>query len=181
VNTALEAGNYFFKDIKKDGIMLFYTSRYQLAVEREHSPTEIKARAEKDFKNWMESADDFLRIAQSEMAIDKTKTAAFNLHQATERYYNAIELVFTGYKPKTHDILILGKTAQSFDLRFSKVFPQSTPDETTCFDLLRKSYVDARYDMDYTISPEQLHYLASRVQLLRELAVEICTAWILSF
>jgi HEPN domain-containing protein len=34
--------------------------------------------------------------------------AAFLWHQATERYFHAVLLVFTGYKPKTHDIKTLG-------------------------------------------------------------------------
>ena len=37
--------------------------------------------------------------------------AAFLLHQATERYYHAAILVFTGYKQRTHDIELLGVQA----------------------------------------------------------------------
>jgi uncharacterized protein len=39
------------------------------------------------------------------------KHAACLLHQATERYYHAALLVFTGYKQRTHDIEALGKLA----------------------------------------------------------------------
>ena len=32
------------------------------------------------------------------------KKAAFELHQTAEALYTAIELVFTNYKPKSHDL-----------------------------------------------------------------------------
>lgn len=108
VNAALSEGKYFFDDIKREGILLFNTSRYELAEKRELSPLEVQKMAQADFNQWFESADDFFRIAKSELGIDKYKTSAFNLHQATERYYGTIQLVFTGNKPKTHDLEILG-------------------------------------------------------------------------
>ncbi len=49
------------------------------------------------------------------------------------------------------------------------------------FELLRKAYVDARYNMDYTISKEDLDYLTERVRMLRELTELICKEKITSF
>ncbi len=181
VNTELREGNYFFADIKDGGIVLFNTSRYELEDKKDFSPIEAQAKAQKDFANWFESANDFFRISKSELSIDKLKTAAFNLHQATERYYNAIQLVYTGYKSKTHDIEILGKLANSFDLQFSRIFPRATVLERQRFTLLKKAYVDARYNMDYKITKEDLEYLSERVQLLGSLAETICKQKIKSF
>lgn len=181
VNHELREGNYFFDDIKEYGILLFSTSRYQLESKREMSAEEIRAKAQKSFDDWFESANDFFRIAKSELSIDKNKTAAFNLHQATERYYGALQLVFTGYKPKTHDIEILGKLAKALDMVFGKVFPKATVQERQRFTLLKKAYIDARYNMDYKIAKEDLDYLSQRVQLLRTLTEQICKQKIKDF
>ena len=181
VNNELREGSYFFGDIKKEGILLFTTSRYQLADKREMSPAEVQAKAQRDFDNWFDSADDFLRIAKGELGINKLKTAAFNLHQATERYYGATQLVFTGYKPKTHNIEELGNLAKACNMEFGKAFPQASPEERQRFDLLKKAYVDARYNMDYKISKEDLDYLSERVQVLRKLTEEICKEKIQGF
>lgn len=181
VNQELQEGNYFFADIKKEGILLFNTSRYQLAEKRDLSPAELQKKAQMDFDHWFESANGFFRQYNHAINDSDLKIAAFLLHQATERYYGAIQLVFTGYKPKTHDIEILGQLAKSQNLEFDKVFPKATVQERQRFALLKKAYVDARYKADYKISKEDLEYLSERVQLLRDLTERICGEKIGSF
>ena len=181
VNNELREGNYFFDEIKRDGILLFTTSRYQLEDKREFSAEETQEKARKYFKGWFESANDFYFQYENAFKHEKLKIAAFELHQATERYYGAVQLVFTGYKPKTHDIEILGKLAKALDMEFGKVFPRATIQERQHFSLLKKAYVEARYNMDYTISKEVLEYLSERVQLLRDLTEKICKQKIESF
>lgn len=181
VNSALNEGNYFFNDIQDFGIQLFTTNRYTLAPKRELSPEETKDKAERDFNNWFESANGFLKGYNFYLSEENYNHAAFLLHQTAERYYNAIQLVFTGYKSKTHNIEILSKIANSCDIRFSKVFPRVTIQEKNRFKLLKKAYKDARYDMDFQISRDDLDYLSERVELLKNLAAEICRGKINSF
>lgn len=166
VNHELREGNYFFGDIKKEGILLFTTNRYQLADKRDMSHFEMQAKAQRDFDNWFTSANEFFMHYDFSMQHAQLKNAAFQLHQTTERYYGAIQLVFTGYKPKTHDIEDLGALAKACDMAFDKVFPKASKQEHDRFELLRKAYVDARYNMDYKITKEDLEYLSERVQLL---------------
>lgn len=179
VNHELSEGSYFFGDIKKEGVLLFTTNRYQLADKRDMSPTEIQAKAQRDFDAWFKSANMFYGVFERELEngskdVDHYKIAAFQLHQATERYYGAIQLVFTGYKPKTHDIEDLGALAKACDMEFDKAFPKGSKQERDRFELLKKAYVDARYNMDYKITKEDLDYLSERVQILRKLTEEIC-------
>jgi uncharacterized protein len=181
VNTELQEGSYFFGDIKKEGIQLFNTSRYKLDDKREMGPAEVQQKAQRDFEQWFVSAEHFYRIAKSELLLNNLNIAAFQLHQATERYYGAVQLVFTGYKPKTHDIEALGYLAKAVNMEFGKVFPQASVQERQRFSLLKKAYVDARYNMDYKISKEDLEYLSERVQMLRDLTEQICKQKIASF
>ncbi|MCW3070307.1 MAG: hypothetical protein JWO44_197 [Bacteroidetes bacterium] len=181
VNEALREGNYFFGDIKREGIVLFTTNRYQLDNKREMAPLEMQARAKEDFDQWFESGNQFYGQYIHAMNDGHLKIAAFDLHQATERYYGAIQLVFTGYKPKTHDIEILGWLAKALNIEFGKVFPKATYEERIRFTLLKKAYVDARYKAEYKISKEDLEYLAERVQLLRKLTEQICKEKIADF
>lgn len=181
VNHELSEGSYFFGDIKKEGILLFTTNRYQLADKRDMSPAEIQAKAQRDFDAWFESANKFFKAYSFSFGEGDLKEAAFLLHQVTERYYGAIQLVFTGYKPKTHDIEDLGALAKACDMEFDKAFPKASKEEKDRFELLKKAYVDARYNMDYKITKEDLDYLSERVQLLRKLTEEICGEKIKSF
>ncbi|WP_444994777.1 hypothetical protein [Aliikangiella sp. IMCC44359] len=47
--------------------------------------------------------------------------------------------------------------------------------------LLRKAYVSARYNPDYSITSEELTWLAERVDYLQELTEKICKEKIESF
>jgi len=181
VNEALREGNYFFGDIKREGIVLFTTNRYQLDNKRDMAPAELKKQAQEDFDQWFTSASNFYKAFNFSFGEGDLKEAAFLLHQATERYYGAVQLVFTGYKPKTHDIEVLSWLAKAVNIEFGKVFPKATYEERMRFTLLKKAYVDARYKAEYKISKEDLEYLADRVQLLRRLTEEICKEKIASF
>jgi uncharacterized protein len=181
VNTELREGNYFFDDIKKDGVLLFNTSRYTLDDKRAMSAVEMKNKTQKYFTDWFQSANEFMFTFKSTYENAFYNNSAFQLHQATERYYGTIQLVFTGYKPKTHDIEVLGKLAKALNMEFGKVFPRATIQERQRFTLLKKAYVDARYNMDYKISKDDLDYLSERVNLLRTLTEKICKQKIESF
>lgn len=174
VNAELRDGSYFFDEIKRDGVLLFSTSRYKLDEKQPKSPAEQKAKAQQYFEGWFKSANEFYIDFENAFECDSLKNAAFHLHQATERYYGAIQLVFTGYKPKTHDIEVLGRLAKALDMEFGKVFPRATIEERRRFILLKKAYIEARYNMDYNIGKADLEYLSERVQLLRRLTEQIC-------
>lgn len=181
VNHELSEGSYFFGDIKKEGILLFTTNRYQLAHKRDMSPAEIQAKAQKEFNQWFTSANHFFEAFEFSFSRGFLNNAAFQLHQATERYYGAIQLVFTGYKPKTHNLEELGSLAKACHMEFSKAFPMATKQEQERFDLLKRAYVDARYNEDYVITKQDLDYLSERVQVLRKLTEEICKEKIKGF
>ena len=122
----------------------------------------------------LEKGHDSLKIYEFCLKEQKYNEAAFNLHQATERYYTAILLVFTDYKPRKHNLNKLGKQAVSIDARFQEVFPLRNRKERELFQLLKKAYIDARYKKDYHIGEEELTYLGERVQLLAQLTQAIC-------
>jgi uncharacterized protein len=181
VNKELEQGSYFFGDIKKEGVCIFNTSRYELADKKELNPLEQQAKAQEYFDKWFESADEFFDYFTHGYSKAKYNSAAFLLHQATERYYNCIQLVFTGYKSKSHDLEILGGLAKSFNIEFGKVFPCISVSEQERFNLLKKAYVDARYNINYHITKEDLEYLQERVKLLIVLTEKLCREKIASF
>ncbi len=181
INKELRDGNYFFDEIKRDGVQIFTSNRYQLDEKQPKSPAEQQAKAQQYFDGWYQSANNFLKLYVHACKDESFKEAAFLLHQATERYYGTVQLVFTGYKPKTHDIEVLGRLAKALDMEFGKVFPRATIEERRRFTLLRKAYVEARYNMDYNIGKADLEYLSERVQLLKKLTEQICKRKIESF
>ena len=181
VNRKLEKGQYFFSDIKAEGIILYDSKNCQLAEAKELSPKERLGQAKADFKQWFESAKVFYKYSDIALKNRDNKFAAFNLHQAAECLYGTVLLVYTNYKPKTHDLDTLRRLAANHDPAFFTVFPLRTKQERDRFDLLRQAYVGARYHDDYKITPQELKYLARCVELLREQVEKSCEKKMESF
>ena len=174
LNKDLQCGNYFFADIKKEGVVLYDSGRHTLAEACPLEPAEYQRYAREDFEHWFPSACEFLDSYQFNFDRGSNSTAAFLLHQAAERFFDAVVLTFTRYKPKTHDIEKLDHQASDLHPEFFKVFPRATEQQKHCFDLLKNAYIDARYKRDYAITKEELEYLANRVRKLQELTKRIC-------
>ena len=174
LNMELEEGNYFFADIVKEGTMLYDDGQFQLSKARLLSPKERARKAQMYFNNWANIANEFFKVFDLCVNNNLLNRAIFQLHQATESYYMAILLVFNDYKPKLHEIDLLGKSAEMADVRFKIVFPRKTPEESRLFFLLKRAYVDSRYKMGYSVAKEDLEYLSGRVAKLKELTELIC-------
>ncbi|MCB2261974.1 MAG: HEPN domain-containing protein [Candidatus Thiosymbion ectosymbiont of Robbea hypermnestra] len=180
-NRRLRKSQYFYIDILREGILLYDSGKFQLAEPIEITLKERKNLAEDDFEYWFNSAEEFWCGHEDAKNRGHLNNSAFLLHQVTERLYGTILLVFTRYKPSTHDIEKLGQRVSSIEPRFLAIFPHATEEEKERFKLLRKAYVDARYKPIYTITKEQLDWLAERVNHLKELTEELCKEKIESF
>lgn len=174
LNKSLTNGNYFFRDIKKEGIVLYDSQKFKLATPKVLTPVESQQKAQDYFNQWFESANEFFDHFSFDIGKNRNNIAAFDLHQATERYYTTILLVFTDYRPKDHNLETLSIKAEMCDKRFG-VFPKETEEDKRLFELLKKAYIDARYKMDeYTVTKCELEKLSSYVLELKNKTEEIC-------
>jgi len=181
VNRRLSKAQYFFSDIKKEGIYLYDSEQFQLKEPKELSHAERQKIAQEDFNYWFEKVENLLEIFQFAFQNKKCNEAAFILHQITERLYTAILLVFTRYKPKSHDLLTLRKFANTIDPELAMVFPLDTAENKHLFKLLRNAYVDARYKPSYVITEIELTKLSDQVNYLKSLCEKLCQEKIKSF
>lgn len=174
VNRNLEISHYFFTDIVKEGILLYDSGKCELAKPRQLSFKEIRDIAQNEFNELYPYACNFLDLVKICLSKGQNKEAAFLLHQVCEKLYNCILLVFTNYRPKNHKIQDLSGMVKRFSIELTTVFPQDTDTEKECFDLLCRSYIEARYNKDFRISAEQLEYLLSRVEMLKDITRRLC-------
>ncbi len=181
INSKLSDGQYFFSDIEKEGILVFDAGNTPLAIQRELSSLEKKEIALYDFNLWFNSAKVFLKIAKFLFEENDLKIAAFQLHQSAERTFNTVILVFRGYKPKTHNLGKLYRYANHYSKDLRNVFPRNNFEEKHLFDLLRKGYVEARYDRKYQISEQEVLLLIERIERLQQVTEVICRTKIAEF
>lgn len=174
VNSQLERGRPFFVDIVKQGIALYEAEGFAFAQPRTLPPEEARAEARKHFEEWYPSAAGFLEQATYALANGRTKIAAFEFHQAAERFYHCTLLTLALYSPKSHKLNFLRSHAETIAPELIEAWPRDDKSSRRCFELLRQAYVNARYSSQYAISEGELVWLAERVTALQELVRTVC-------
>ena len=162
--------------------MLYDSGKCELAKPRKLSFREIRDIAQKEFDELYPYACGLLEgVKEYYLPKKQTKISAFLLHQTCEKLYNCILMVFTNYRPKSHKIKELGGMVKRFSMELTTVFPQNTDAEKECFDLLCRSYIEARYNKDFSISQEQLEYLIARIDILKDITERLCKEKIVEY
>jgi predicted nucleotidyltransferase/HEPN domain-containing protein len=175
VNDGLKQGRYFFMDIARDGIALYQSEDSELQEPKPKTPMRARAMAQEYFDEWLPSAQIFVDGAELFKAKGRPKEAAFQLHQATERYYHCVLLVCTFYSPHVHNIGVLRTQAELIDERLIGVWPRELKRERAMFEKLKDAYVKARYSKHYRIAEEELTWLTERVKALGDVVQLVCS------
>ncbi|MBO9708018.1 MAG: HEPN domain-containing protein [Caulobacter sp.] len=178
VNAQLKLGRYFFMDIVRDGIVLFEEPDHPFAEPTPLTPADALKESQEYYSEWLESADQFLETGREHIARGSawSKKAAFELHQATERFYHTLFLVLTLYSPKTHSLNQLRKLAESLDPTLAQVWPTDSKFQKRCYELIRAAYVKARYSRHYRITTDELSWLEERIGVLRSRVQDLAEA-----
>jgi uncharacterized protein len=165
-NHEIRIGQYFFADVALEGILLYDSTRFKLAKPKAQTPAKRLDLALYNFRYWFQSASGFWRGTGYYMAEGLYAHAAFLLHQATERYFHAVLLVFTGYKPKTHDIEELAGSTAALHEALVGALPRENKEDSRLFGLLKRAYIEARYSKSYRITLDELTVLRGHVLTL---------------
>lgn len=173
-NHEVRTGQYFYSDVVNEGIVLFDSRRFMLAKPKAHTPAERLELGRRNFSYWFRSASEFWRGTGYYMARGLGPHAAFMLHQSAERYFHAVMLVFTGYKPKTHDIQELADQTAPLHPDLAGALPRTDPEDERLFSLLKRAYIEARYSQSYRITLDELTTLRAEVIDLAERARRAC-------
>jgi predicted nucleotidyltransferase/HEPN domain-containing protein len=174
VTTGLSDGRYFFIDIARDGIALYQSDDTDLPESKPKTPDQALAMAREYLDEWLPSAGEFLDDFHSNLQRSRFKKAAFELHQATERFYHCVLLVCTFYTPHVHNLGFLRTQAERIDPRLIDVWPRETKADRARFEKLKEAYVKARYSKHYRISEAELTWLGERVEALGRVVEVIC-------
>lgn len=174
LNINLAEGQYFFTDIKKEGIALFDSKKYKLANKRKLKPKEKQRIAQDHFSSWFKSAKTFFNQYENAVTMGDFKNASFQLHQSVESSYKAILLVFTNYNPNEHFLWMLGQRTSKYHPDLKTLFPKKNQKDKDRFKLLDDAYIGGRYDPDFKISKQDLAILAKDVKKLLALTEIVC-------
>lgn len=124
VNTALKEGQYFFADIRRDGVVLYELDEEPLANPCPTRPADAVRLATDYFDDRLSHARTFAEGADYFASRTKFKEAAFLLHQSIEQAYAALLLVLTNYSPPSHNIKFLRGLAEDQAQKLVDVWPR---------------------------------------------------------
>ena len=183
INEGLEIGQYFFADIINEGVLVYDSNTIEFSTPRQLVDAEKKIISQEYYDRWFFTGVDFLEGASFYFDKNKNNMAVFMLHQSVERFYNTVLLVFTGYKPKTHNLDKLRQYTKHLSQDLFSIFPHPVEDKETehLFDLLKKGYIDARYKIDFLISEKELTRLISLVNQFQLIVKNMCEEKIKQF
>ncbi|MBB5746571.1 HEPN domain-containing protein [Brevundimonas variabilis] len=174
VNEQLSLGRYFFADIVRDGVVLFDSAGAKFEKPGAIAAGVALTEAAAHFEKWFKDGEYSIERARNSLHDRKLNWAAFDFHQAAERFYHCTLLVLTLYSPKSHNIVFLRRRCEDLDARLAEAWPQEDKFQRRCFELLRAAYVKARYSPHYRITDAELTWLDTRIVVLRDLVKTVC-------
>lgn len=174
LNSDLSEGRYFYTEIKKQGIMLYDSKNYKLKRAKQLHFDEIRQQAKEYFEEKFSSANDFLDLAQYCYSNHNYKLTSFMLHQACENYFYTLRLVHTLKNSKQHNLSKLLGSTQKYSIELRKIFLRNIKEEKRLFDLLRRAYVEARYNSKFVVTKDDIDALIPKVKKLRDITEQTC-------
>lgn len=179
VNQALDAGQYFFREVIRDGVPLYEVPGHAFNPLKPLTPQEARDLATQYFAKLSDTVE--TSIEQAEYAIAKgqlkdwPQKAAFSLHQSVEAAYIAVLLVSGFYAPRSHNIKFLRGQAEGRDARLAPAWPREPRAARKPFEKLKRAYVDARYNIEnYQVSTDELIDLKRSAEGLFSLVKTVC-------
>jgi HEPN domain-containing protein len=131
---------------------------------------------------WYQRATEFYAGAELFIIRKQYALAAFNLHQCAEQCFTSVVYNKCGYRPATHNLLLLYRYAcwfrpslhELFESRCQTLSKCQTPAAPTAEDSLlhqlQKAYTGSRYTNDYSIKGKQLRMIKEKIEILLEKA-----------
>ncbi|MGR9500077.1 nucleotidyltransferase and HEPN domain-containing protein (plasmid) [Rhizobium leguminosarum] len=175
VNTYLKEGQYFFSDIRKEGIILYELDDEPLTEPKPLTRADQLRIAKEHYEDRFSLSQTFLKGFRFYIGEGDFRVAAFELHQSLEQAYSCVLLTLTNYGPPSHNIKFLRSLAEEQDRRLAEAFPRDQHKERAWFNTLNEAYVKARYSKHYEISEEALIWLGERTTVLLELVGAVCS------
>lgn len=175
ITNAINQGSRFFTAVCRDGMQLYTASGLRLNLDYPHlNPATTLAKAEKHYYHRYCMALGFMEAAGECFEKEYYNNTIFMLHQAVEQACIAMIRVFMAYRSDIHNLSRLLNLCHCFSGEPAALFPRKTTEDQRLFQLLLKSYTDARYRDEYKVTSQDAGMLCTQVRALIELTEELC-------
>ena len=172
----MEENQYFYSDIKKEGIVLYNSGRFDFPSFKGLSATRRREIAEADFQEWFTAAKEFYDNFEFNVSKGYLLRASFMLQQAIEMCYTAIEMVFSHYNTHEHNLIALRDKMVKYHVRLKGVFHYDDEEKKKLFDQLNYAYIGGRYknEKEFPVDMDKIDFWKQETEMFLKLTEEIC-------
>jgi HEPN domain-containing protein len=176
LTNAVAQGHRFFNAVCRNGMQLYSANGLTLTLDYHRlNPITTLANAEKHYKHCYGLASGFMQSAEACIEYDFYSNCVFLLHQAMEQACITIMRVYTAYRADIHNLARLLNLCQCFINEPTELFPRNRQEDKRLFDLLLKSYSEARYDDKFKVADQDANALFTRVGEFLKLTEILCS------
>lgn len=175
ISEAIKANNRFFITVCNSGHLLYsHDGMTQPELPVRFIPTQSGLKAKKQLNHRMPLAEGFLTGAHQCLINGQYNVCTFMLHQAVEQCCIILIRVHMAYRSEIHNLKRLLSLCNCFSNKPFKMLLSGSPDDERLFDLLIKSYSEARYGDHFSIELEEAQQLYDRITDFVSLAKTMC-------
>src|SRR5690606_37198227 len=105
---------------------------------------------------------------------EELKELLFVIRQGVENFYAGLSLIYRGYKPKNHNLDEFRDLTKVISDDLNNIFLNSNnAEEIRIYEILRRSYIDARYSLEYTLDQNDLINIIKKAEKLESIATQL--------
>ena len=141
VNALISSGNYFFNLFCVDDKLIYDAGNTGLQMPPGKYSFPKGSAVTEAHDAMIQKANGFVAGAANFYEKGEFPLAAFMLHQAVEHGLNALLAPLMQFRMQTHNLNKLMHWARRFSADIFSLFPRSTNNETSLFQILQKAYI----------------------------------------
>lgn len=177
IKERIEANSCFFSSIVSKGKLIYTKEGYVDAeFNARYNPVKILEKAERHFFHRISLAIGFLRSAEESLARGQHNIATFLLHQAMEQSCIVLIRVHIDYRSEFHNLNRLLGLTRCFSDRPTNLMIGERSSDRRLFDILIKSYGQARYAPEFFVAQKDAEELHAKVSAFVELTKTMCAS-----
>ncbi len=175
IKEAIKANSRFFITVSNSGQLLYSNNGYtQFDAETQFIPTGALEKAEKHFFHRIPLADGFLQGARECLQKHHFNICAFMLHQVVEQCCIVLIRIHIAYRSEFHNLHRLLSLCRCFSEEPYKMLLSGSQTDRRLFDILVKSYSQARYADTFFVEQADAEQLYNKVSAFHQLVKCMC-------
>ncbi|MBB5639096.1 HEPN domain-containing protein [Pedobacter cryoconitis] len=175
ISEAIKANNRFFMTVYTIGQLLYsHDGMTQFNFSQRFIPTQSAKKAKKHFAQRMPLANGFLRGAAECLTNQDFNITTFMLHQVIEQSCIVLIKVHMAYRSEIHNLNRLLNLCKCFSDKPYQMLLSGSSEDERLFDILIKSYSEARYGDHFSVDESDAQQLYDKVTSFVALTNTMC-------